>query len=139
MPGFCIPMICIPTIDKISISKVSALNVQDNKLTQINDQLGRVTTMWGEPTINNRSTQNAGSKQLGTATNNLNVSSTAWKSLVDVKKIDATSAQTNDTVQASTQKGISVSGWYDPINNTSTQNAGNYQWGSATNNINIWA
>jgi len=129
----------MPTIDKISVSKVSATNMQGNTLAQVNDQLGRVRTNWGDPLVKNVSDQDAGSKQVGTATNNLALRSTAWKSLIDVKKIDAASIQTNDTTQISTQKGFTVSGWYDPIKNTSTQTAGNLQIGSATNNINVWA
>jgi hypothetical protein len=135
----CFP-ICYPTVDKINISKISASNLQQNTLTQINDQLGSARTTWGSPTVANTSTQTAGSSQLGSATNNLNVTSSALRSLITVKQVDATNLQSNTTVQANTQKGYTVTGgWLDPIYNTSTQSAWNSQIGSATNNINIWA
>jgi hypothetical protein len=127
------------SMDNILVKLISANNIQTNDMTQVNDQLARARANWGQALASNTSSQSAPSSQIGTAYNNLNVYSNAWKSNITVQQIDALNMQGNTVLQANTQKAISQTLGWDPAKNLSSQYASNYQVGSAYNNINIYA
>ena len=137
-----LPTICwrpMPSVDNLLVKKISATNMQENNVTQLNDQYARASAVWGQALAKNGSSQEVPNKQVGDAYNNIKLSSSAWKSNVEVSKIDATNLQSNTVGQSNLQKAISQTMGFDPAKNWSSQLASNLQIGSAYNNINIQA
>ena len=126
-----------PSLDHLRVLNISAANVQPNKVTQANDQLATARTRWGEALAKNTADQTTGNKQVGSAYNRINVQTRARTSDVLVNKVDATNAQSNEVIQANSQKAHSSTWSVDPALNNVWQRASNYQVGSAYNSINI--
>lgn len=126
-------------VNNISIKNISAGNLQNNWTSQGSVQGAKAKTWWGSAKAKNANVQGNGSTQVGSANNNLNVSSNAWLNNIGIKNVDATNIQNNTTNQGNWQSASATGGWSASASNGSWQSNGNYQSGSANNNINIWA
>ena len=133
------PRICFPRfrVDNIDVRNITARKMQVNDVTQVSDQFGSASALYGQALARNESAQAAPSSQTDVAYNRIKIDSNARRSNINVRNILADNLQSNTALQSNTQKAISQTLGMDPAENLSSQFASNLQNGTAYNWINI--